>query len=164
MWNNGFLIQIFHIILTSSWHMGMTPHGFSICTLSRYAIIQYSCSLRTSIFAFIVIDSWLQVGLRCHMMRHRSSSIFSHVWLPSVIQSYIWNLVSYVSWILKGISCQVTYPRVTHPMLSPCVLIIKWAFFLPFLVLDLEPWVLGPLVSYFFTLALRLKSHLLVFS
>ena len=85
-------------------------------------------------------------GLRCLMTHHKFSSTFSQVWLSCVIEYYIWNILSYASWILEGISCHITYLWETNPMLSSSMPIIKWALFLSFPVLD--PLVLGSLAFF----------------
>ena len=85
-------------------------------------------------------------GLRCPMMRHRFSSTFSQVWLYGIIESYIWHILSYASWILEGISCHISYIWVTNPMRFPPMSIIKWAFLLSFSILkSLNAWILESL-------------------
>ena len=82
-------------------------------------------------------------GLRCLMTHHRFSSTFSQVWLSCIIKSYNWHILSYASWILKGISCHIAYLWVKNTMLSSSMSIINCTLFLSFLVLEpLSPWIL----------------------
>ena len=115
--------------------LDVTPCRFSFETWTRYVIIKYSYSL-THVYLWLIYHRFLALsGLRCLMMRHRFSSTFSQVWLSCIIESYIWHILSYASWILEWISCHIAYLWVTNPMLSSSMPIIKWALFLSFLIL-----------------------------
>ena len=110
------------------WHLAKAHHNQILLFL-------------THAYLWVIRHRFLALsGLRCLMTRHRFSSTFSQVWLWCIIESYIWHILSYSSWILEGISCHIACLWVTNPMRFPPMSIIKWAFLLSFPML-------GPLRS-----------------